>query len=246
MPDGASAILPRLERGVIEVFWFSTDLSAARLEPLERLLDHAERGRANRFRFERDRGRFVAARGRLRAVLGCYAKLPPELLTFEIGPYGKPALARVSGEHRVQFSLSHSYGVGVVAVGLEDELGIDIERLRPFDDALAIAERLFTAEEQRALRALPDAARPDAFLRHWTGKEAVVKSLGRGLSQPLDGFGLRLDGPGAQRVDVVCDGVSVARWVSSVPPLRQGFVATLAAAGRPPGVRCLEWFEEWD
>ena len=233
---------------MIEVFWFSTDLSAARLEPLERLLGiHPERGRANRFRFERDRGRFVAARGRLRAVLGCYAKLPPELLTFKIGPYGKPALARVSGEHRVQFSLSHSYGVGVVAVGLEDELGIDIERLRPFDDALAIAERLFTAEEQRALRALPDAARarrvPQALDREGSGGQVA----GSRFVSTARRFGLRLDGPGAQRVDVVCDGVSVARWVSSVPPLRQGFVATLAAAGRPPGVRCLEWFEkEWD
>jgi 4'-phosphopantetheinyl transferase len=171
-------------------------------------------------------------------------ELPPELLAFEIGPYGKPALGQASGDPRVEFSLSHSHGVGVLAVGLEDELGIDIERLRPFDDAMAIAKRLFTAEEQRVLRALPEPDRPGAFFRYWTGKEAVVKSVGRGLSQPLDGFGLRLDGATPEQVDVDCGGVSVARWVLSVPPLREGFVAALATAGAPPTVHCREWLEE--
>lgn len=243
MSDGAPAILPRLERGLIEIVWFSTDLAPGHLESLEHLLDGAERQRADRFRFERDRGHFVAARARLRTLLGGYAGVPPERLTFVVGPYGKPALGQVGGAPHLQFSLSHSHGVGVIAVGLEDDIGIDIERLRPFDDALAIAERLFTAEEFQALGALPEPARSDAFFRYWTGKEAVVKSIGRGLSQPLDGFGLRLDGSSAELVDVDCGGVSVARWVLSVPSLREGFVATLAVAGGPPHVRSREWPE---
>lgn len=239
--DSPPATLARLERGAIEVFWFSTDLPAARLEPLEYLLDAAERERADRFRFGQDRGRFVAARGRLRALLGWYAERPPGLLEFETGPYGKPVLRQVTGAHRLQFSVSHSHGVGVVAIGLEDEVGIDVERIRPFEDALAIAKRMFTADEHGALRRLPEAARAAAFFSYWTGKEAVVKSVGRGLSLPLDAFGLRLEGPSAERVELDCGGVSLARWVLPVPPLREGFVATLAAGGPPPTVRCRDW-----
>lgn len=242
--DDAPAILPRLERGIVEVFWFTTDLSPGRLTALESLLDAAERGRADRFRFDADRARFVAARGQLRAVLGHYVGVPPELIAFESGPYGKPALARHRGDGRVQFSLSHSHGVGAVAVGLEDELGIDIERVRPFDDALRVAQRLFTPVEQEVLRAQPEGRRLDLFFRYWTGKEAVVKSVGLGLSQPLDGFQLRLDGPDAERVQVVCGGVPVLRWVAAVPPLREGFVAALAVGCGPPEVRCREWREE--
>lgn len=241
MPDAAPATLPRLERGVVEIFWFSTDLPAARLKPLECLLDAAERERADRFRFGRDRRRFVAARGRLRTLLGSYAERPPALLEFVTGPYGKPALPWASGRLRLQFSASRSHGVGVVAVGLEDEVGVDIERIRPFDDALAIAERMFTAEEQRALQALPEAAQSAAFFRYWTGKEAMVKSVGRGLSQPLKAFGLRLDGPSAERVELGCGAVPVTRWVLTVPPLRAGFVGALAAGGAPPTLRCRDW-----
>lgn len=244
MPEGAPATLPRLEHGVVEIFWFSMDLPPTRLESLECLLDAAERERADRFRFGRDRGRFIAARGRLRALLGCYAERPPARLEFETGPYGKPALRQVTGDDRLQFSVSHSHGVGVVAIGLKDEIGIDVERIRPFDDALAIAERMFTAEEYRALRALPEAARSGAFFSYWTRKEAVVKSVGRGLSHPLDAFGLRLEGRSAERVQLDCGGVSVARWVVAVPPLREGFVATLAAGGAPPAARCHDWSGE--
>jgi len=226
---------------VVHVFWFATDLPAARLDELERLLDVGERARADRFRFLRDRGRFIAARGRLRALLGRYAEQAPAQLEFDSGPYGKPALRDTNGADQLHFNLSRSDGVGVVAIGLAEELGIDVERIRPFDDALAIAERMFGPEEHRALRALPEEAQPAAFFRYWTRKEAVVKSLGRGLSHPLDAFGLSAEGLSAERVDLECDGVPIVRWVVPVPPFREGFVAALAASGPPPAVRCWDW-----
>jgi 4'-phosphopantetheinyl transferase len=238
LPRPDATALASLERGVVHVFWFVTDLPVAQLDELERLLDAGERARADRFRFARDRGRFIAARGRLRTLLGRYTGQVPGGLEFDTGLYGKPALRQVEGADRLQFNLSHADGVGVVAIGLEEELGIDVERIRPFDGALAIAARMFTGEEHRALRALPAQAQSGAFFMYWVRKEAVVKSVGRGLSHPLNAFGLCPGGRSAEHVELECDGVLAARWVLALPPFREGFVAALATAGAPPTVRC--------
>src|SRR5215204_5676289 len=51
-----------------------------------------ERGRAQRFHFDRDRRRFVVARGLLREILGRCVGLAPALLRFAYDEYGKPSL----------------------------------------------------------------------------------------------------------------------------------------------------------
>lgn len=243
MNDGLPAVLPLLERGTVHVFWFATDLPARRLEPLERLLDPADRARADRFRFARDRNRFIAARGRLRTLLGHYRDSPPAQLAFDTGPHGKPALRPASGGARIQFNLSRSDGIGVAAIGLEEELGIDVERIRPIDDAPAIAERMFTSEERQALRAVAPGLFAETFFRYWTRKEAIVKSLGWGLSHPLDRFALGAEWGGAERIQVDADGAP-AVWVLPVPLLREGCAAALATSGPLPAVRSLEWQED--
>jgi 4'-phosphopantetheinyl transferase len=113
---------------------------------------------------------------------------------------------------------------------MEDELGIDVERIRPLPDALAIAEQLFADGEILALRAVPEEARSERFFRYWTRKEAVVKSFGRGLSHPLDGFELSPDGLVPERVMVRGEDPSFARWVLTLTPPYPGFVAAVATA----------------
>jgi 4'-phosphopantetheinyl transferase len=227
----------RVEHGVVQVHWFATDLPAARLDQLAPLLADGERARAERFRLPRDRNRYVAARGQLRILLaGCLGQAPAAVV-IEAGRDGKPELQPVPGSERIQFNLSHSEGVGVLAIGIDDELGIDVEHIRPMPDASGIAERVFAAGEIRALRAVADEARAEAFLRYWTRKEAVVKSLGRGLSHPLDGFELSPDGLEPERVLFPGAGPSAARWVLPLTPPYPGFVAALATAGALPQIR---------
>src|SRR6266542_3106760 len=48
--------------------------------------------RAERFRFQRDRNRFIVARGMLREILAYYiGEMPPEI-RFKYNAHGKPAL----------------------------------------------------------------------------------------------------------------------------------------------------------
>lgn len=144
----------------------------------ESVLDENERQRAANFRFERDRGRFVASHVFLRRVLSYYASEPPEKLDFVRSNRGKPTLARHGDLH---FNLSHSGSVAVCAIG-RGPLGVDIESFRPIEDAGAIASRFFSALECEEVLALQPPNQIRRFLEIWTRKEAVMKADGIGLA----------------------------------------------------------------
>ena len=109
------------------------------------------------------------------------------------GEHGKPYAPDLGG---IDFNLSHSGRHALIAVARDQSVGVDLEkqgRQRSVDD---IAQRYFPAAEANALRKLPAELRDAAFLRLWTGKEAVLKALGEGLSFGLDRVEFELDGDG--------------------------------------------------
>jgi 4'-phosphopantetheinyl transferase len=57
-------------------------------------LSDAERRRAARFRFERDRRRFIVARARLREELAARLDVKPRAIELAHGRNGKPQLAQ--------------------------------------------------------------------------------------------------------------------------------------------------------
>ncbi|MFM9923801.1 4'-phosphopantetheinyl transferase superfamily protein [Variovorax sp. H27-G14] len=142
------------------------------------LLSAEECARAASFRFPADRQRFVAAHVALRQALAEYTGLHSAALRLSTGSFGKPSL---SGHTRTQFSLSHSHGLALIAVGGRGPLGADVELLRPMPDAEALAAEHFTRREQEALAATPAHERDLAFLTCWTRKEACLKAVGVGL-----------------------------------------------------------------
>ena len=155
------------------------------LGALEDLLAEDEKARARRFRFVRDRRRFTVARAALRQIVAGCLGVDPHSVGFSTGPYGKPRLT----EGNLRFNVSHSGGLALVAVARNRELGVDIEELRPMDDAEDLADRFFSAQESRKLRtAVDSAARIRGFFECWSRKEAFIKALGEGLSHPLDSF----------------------------------------------------------
>lgn len=102
---------------------------------------------------------------------------------LRVGEHGKPMLAAPGSSLR--FNLSHSADRALVAVAWEREVGVDIERIEPRGDLLALARRAFEPAEAEAIADLPEAARPAAFHAAWTRREAVAKCLGTGLTAPL-------------------------------------------------------------
>ena len=147
-----------------------------------------ERERAARFRLDEPRRRFVVARATLRRLLGKYLQLTPDEVVFRYSANGKPHVQELSSSSDLQFNLAHSGELALVAVTRGCEVGVDVERLRDVHHWQEIAERFFHSRELNEITASPIADRLAAFIRCWAGKEAVLKSLGAGVTRPLDFF----------------------------------------------------------
>jgi 4'-phosphopantetheinyl transferase len=155
------------------------DLTAGPLDRLERTLSSEERERANRFRCEIDRARFIAARGWLRTLLAGYLNISPSELGFSTGPAGKPWLRRplVPSLH---FNLSHSAGLVVFAVARNREVGVDVEQVQDDFPIEAVADQIFSEAERQTLYWSASDLRVDTFFALWTRKEAYLKGIGVG------------------------------------------------------------------
>ncbi len=157
---------------------------------LQQTLSPDEQARAAGFKFDRDRHRYRVAHGVMRHILANYVNCAPSEFQFETNAYGKPHLAGPSNATHLRFNLSHSHDVAVIAIA-HDEVGIDIEQMRPLDDLLKIARQFFLADEAEALQRLPPEVQLPAFYRVWTRKEAYLKAIGTGLTTRLDGIHVR-------------------------------------------------------
>jgi 4'-phosphopantetheinyl transferase len=153
---------------------------------LNSLLDAAERERAAKFLFDRDRRQYIAAHALKRLMLSASAEgtMHPAAWKFETGPYGKPRIAGAAGPN---FSLSHCDGMVACALSGQMEIGIDLESIaRPVP--VDVLDRYLAAEERAWLVERPQPLQAIEALRLWTLKEAYVKASGLGLSQRLDTF----------------------------------------------------------
>ena len=196
------------------------------------VLSDDESARARRFRFERDRDRFVIRRALLRSILGSYLDADPRRLEFDYGEMQKPTLAMPSESGDLRFNQSESGGLAIYAFTLGREVGVDVEKMRDLkaDD---LAQRFFAPAEVRALRAVPEADRLPAFFRCWTRKEAYVKAHGAGLSMPLDSFEVSLaSGDQDALLSSRKDEDGAGRWTMRDVAIDPAYYAALCAEGR--------------
>jgi 4'-phosphopantetheinyl transferase len=174
----------------------------------------------------------------LRLVLGELAGTAPENLRFERRcghcggtGHGKPHLV---GGSDLDFSLSHSGELALIAVARGRRVGADVERVRPRTDVLAIARGSLSARERESIESLGTGeARRAAFFRCWTRKEAYLKGLGAGLAGGLD-----------------TDPEEAHDWQIRSLPTPPGYAAAVAAEGQfalrqrttlwPPNPKLLE------
>jgi 4'-phosphopantetheinyl transferase len=213
-----------------EVHLWLDEVDAHRaIDTLTEQLDGAEMARAGRFRFERDRTRFVARRAFLRTVLARYIGVAPAKIRYRVSPKGRPELESAFG---ISFSASHSFGLAVVAVARDRLVGVDLERIRPIPDVLGLAAGVCSPSERAHLRSMSQASRAEAFLSLWTRKEAYAKAIGQGLSMPFDQIDMRHRNDGPRHLMASGEPFVVAGLDGL-----DGYVGTVAASGSRMSVR---------
>jgi 4'-phosphopantetheinyl transferase len=206
------------------------------------VLTAEEQAVAARFRFARDRVRFVSARGQLRQLLGHYTAQRPQDLDFRLGVNGKPAVVSTNGGRPIEFNLSHSEDQAMVAIAWEFAVGIDIEKIRPAIVTAELAVAVFSRCELAAMAELPEQRRVAAFFKSWTSKEAYVKGLGVGLSMPLQDFDVCADPDQPPRLLRPYQGSEMFRsWSLHSIEAPSGYAAALATAVAPEEIIRYDW-----
>ena len=225
--------------------WYASLAISAELEHrLKALLSADECTRAERFYFERDRRRFIAARGLLRILLGRYVDAPPQTLQFTYSPAGKPELGGEWQAAGVRFNVSHSWELGLFAVCQERRVGVDVEWLREDVTWRDLAEQFFSRREIALIHACPPEERRQAFFRCWTRKEAYLKARGEGLGAPLDGFSVSVARDAPALLEVVAAPEEVTRWRFINLELDAAYAAAIVCEGAMPDVIVSAW--TWD
>lgn len=183
---------PRIASGDMHIWRYRLELPAERVAQAESRLSADELARAERFFFPIHRHRYIAGRSKLRKLLGSYLQVAPASVRFTYSEFGRPAITQAQNPAAINFNVSHSEDVCVVAVSHIQPLGIDVERIRNDFGGEEVAQANFAPAEFRELLSLPSDIRPQGFFNCWTRKEAYVKALGAGLQIPLDSFEVSL------------------------------------------------------
>jgi len=199
-------------------------------------LSEDEQERAARFKFAKDRRLHVTAHAALRSLLTAYLKVAADEIRFVSGTHGKPALAQPLAASGLEFNLSHSHEVALVAVARQRAVGVDVEFVKrefSFDE---LARRFFTTQEVAALFELPQPLQREAFFKCWTSKEAFLKAKGTGLSGKLDEVAITLAADQQVRINA-----SVPDWSLTELTLCVGYHGALVVQGDPRPIRCYQW-----
>ncbi len=152
----------------------------------------------------------------LRQVLALYLDESAEEIDLTQGEHGKPRLA--AEPPSLAFNLSHSGDLALVAVARDREVGVDVERMKPERDLVALAERTLAPEAAAAVREAAEPERARLFYELWTRHEARLKCLGVGLAnRPKQ---------------------SSPRVAVQPLPIDPGFAAAVAVSGEPVPIRC--------
>ena len=140
-------------------------------EALSGALSPHERARADAYRDEVVRRRFIVARAAFREILGGYLGLQPSEIVFRRTRAGMPVVAGTT----LRVSTSRRNGLALLAVSGRP-VGVDLEYVRAGLWTPAFAESCFgtrscTADTQE-------------LFRLWTRREAVAKLRGTGIPAP--------------------------------------------------------------
>jgi len=235
-----------LVAGEVQLWLIKVPDAHLSMDALHARLTSAERERADAKRVAAKQREYITGQASLRTLLGKQLGIDPMQVSYRRGIKGKPYLSEPSkpGSPCVQFNITHSGDMVMVAMALDSELGVDVEWHNERTDPLRVARRAFCDSEREILAGLPTRAQRAHFFALWTCKEALVKCTGMGIHSGMANFEITLDDVGGARVN--------AAWATQagvdrlcVVPLQLGADQCGAHAGalvhEPPALAIRRW-----
>lgn len=136
-----------------------------------------------------------------RTAISTHLQIDPSHVQFETSVAGKPKLIPSSTFSPIEFNLSHSRDLTVIAIQMEGSVGIDLEYPKCIQKAADRLQLFFHPSEYEHYQTLQtDKDRQYYFTRLWTLKEAILKCSGEGLLFPLNQFSVSLDSAGTLNI----------------------------------------------
>jgi 4'-phosphopantetheinyl transferase len=197
----------------------------AEIESLATTLSDVERSRAGRFGRIELRDRYVVGRATLRQILARILDHPPAEVPIARGHRGRPYVEHPNARD-LDFNVSHTRGVALIAVTRGRRIGVDIEHGQRAVNVDGIARKFMSERERTALDGMWHDARRRALLRLWTCKEAMSKATGDALSAPFRD--LDIDVRASLRLVHGPAPYTPERWVLVPVDVPGGYLATCA------------------
>ncbi len=181
---------PILTNQKIHVFFFQLSLFCSK--NLFPYLSEDELVRAHKLKVAQRQQQFVIARGLLRILLSnSLGKEPPEII-FSYEQHCKPVIKDKVNNQLVEFNISHSGDYILIAITLDNKVGVDIEKIDPRIDYQSLANRFFSDIENQALINMDKDKQLACFYCIWVRKESFIKATGKGVAFGLERFSVPL------------------------------------------------------
>lgn len=146
-------------------------------------LSRQEQNQADQFATKDLKEKYIISHGILRHLLSVALQKKPEEILYKFNPFGKPMLLDLNHSN-IKFNMSHSKDFAAYIISKEQDVGIDIEWQDPLIRLKEFYESILTNTEIELLQNsnFNRQEKVNLFFDMWTKKEALVKTLGKGLS----------------------------------------------------------------
>jgi 4'-phosphopantetheinyl transferase len=151
-----------------------------KIEENKYLIKPDEQSKSEAFAHEDDRNRFLLGKIYLRKLLAKYLKISSQDIEFDFLEFNKPIL---SAFPNMNFNISHSGDYIVLGFANRRSVGVDIELI---ESKLDLYNLIYSTMSSVEVSSILNSESPRAiFYKHWTRKEALLKSVGIGLTDRL-------------------------------------------------------------
>jgi 4'-phosphopantetheinyl transferase len=169
-----------------DVHLWTFDLDGLDSSIEESVLSDDELERAEQFRHNVDRERWIAGRAALRRILSAYAGVAPGSIGFRYNEFGKPGFADAQHDTLPLFNMSRADRFALCAVAKCVALGVDLLRIPEPSVYESLVRHYCSREERSALEKVSAIERDSAICQLFAYKEAYVKARGVGFSLEPD------------------------------------------------------------